>query len=861
MLLRTIERDSLFSVIAGPLVWSVHFLSIYVFTAIACARGFFHDEILGIRTVPLVGSAFADRDRPDRGRALRLLASLARRWRQRRSLCHRMGGNEKPAGGASWPTPASCYRRSRDRDPLADAAGVLSPPADEACRRPQGGAGWSCRRPAARRLRRAERTAGDGGLLGHGERGRGGPGACPDFEAHPGIAVRVQQILERRSREAAHGLGRRRHARRLPARQHLGPGVRRARAGSSPLDDRLRAARRIRARGLLPGILETNQLGDRPYSVPWYVDTRCCSSARISWRAPATLRRRRAGRPGSPAWRASERAGRRRLRGDHPADSTNGRPVILALQHGADAAVATATTRQLPGCRPSAPRSPSTVALPTWLRAARATRPGRRTSTRALPLASSPSYMTGPWNLGELAQRLPAELHDEWGGAHAGATTGATRARRCRRGEHRDVPRLEHRGRRLALSSLPHRPPRNRRRFNELIGPPAGTAASWTRARLDRSPRALLGAAAPRSFDFKIPEWERIAITITAREVVVRGDATPEAALARSTPRWIASSRSGAGCCARAPADERLTAGGQSLAGWVVRAPGAVADRGVLLLPVIAGLALSLTDFDIYAIADRPIPLRFVGLANFGAAPHRPAVLDRAAEHHVLRRWWAGRSRSRCRFGGGAPELEAARASGPLPLDLLPPGRDHAGRGGGRVALPLPPALRPPEPRPRIRRHRADRLARRPALGDAGDVILWRCGRTSATTCSSSSPGCRASPSELYEAARSTAPAGGAAAPPRHAADARADLPVRGRHDDDRHFQLFAEPYVMTQGGPLDARRHRAAHVRGGLPLVAWATRRRSPSCCSRSCWRRPLVQLRLRRGREPRAKRLSASR
>ena len=36
------------------------------------------------------------------------------------------------------------------------------------------------------------------------------------------------------------------------------------------------------------------------------------------------------------------------------------------------------------------------------------------------------------------------------------------------------------------------------------------------------------------------------------------------------------------------------------------------------------------------------------------------------------------------------------------------------------------------------------------------------------------------------------------------------------------YFQLFAEPYVMTQGGPL--REHdepRAADVRGGLPLVA----------------------------------------
>ncbi len=50
------------------------------------------------------------------------------------------------------------------------------------------------------------------------------------------------------------------------------------------------------------------------------------------------------------------------------------------------------------------------------------------------------------------------------------------------------------------------------------------------------------------------------------------------------------------------------------------------------------------------------------------------------------------------------------------------------------------------------------------------------------------------------------------------------------------NFQLFAEPYVMTQGGPahstlsvvLSCTRRASA---GGT----WATRRRSPSCCSRS--------------------------
>ena len=52
MVARAFERDSLFSLIAGPLVWTAHFLTLYVFTAIACARGFFHHEVLGVRIVP-----------------------------------------------------------------------------------------------------------------------------------------------------------------------------------------------------------------------------------------------------------------------------------------------------------------------------------------------------------------------------------------------------------------------------------------------------------------------------------------------------------------------------------------------------------------------------------------------------------------------------------------------------------------------------------------------------------------------------------------------------------------------------------------------------------------------------------------
>jgi len=57
MIARAFERDSLFSLIAGPLVWTGHFLTLYIFTAIACAKGFFHDEMLGVRVVQLCGAA------------------------------------------------------------------------------------------------------------------------------------------------------------------------------------------------------------------------------------------------------------------------------------------------------------------------------------------------------------------------------------------------------------------------------------------------------------------------------------------------------------------------------------------------------------------------------------------------------------------------------------------------------------------------------------------------------------------------------------------------------------------------------------------------------------------------------------
>jgi multiple sugar transport system permease protein len=62
---------------------------------------------------------------------------------------------------------------------------------------------------------------------------------------------------------------------------------------------------------------------------------------------------------------------------------------------------------------------------------------------------------------------------------------------------------------------------------------------------------------------------------------------------------------------------------GQAVAGWVFVAPALTLILLFFFVPVTAGLVLSLTDFDIYAIAS-PATARFVGLSNFAAVLSDP---------------------------------------------------------------------------------------------------------------------------------------------------------------------------------------------------------------------------------------------
>ena len=58
-------------------------------------------------------------------------------------------------------------------------------------------------------------------------------------------------------------------------------------------------------------------------------------------------------------------------------------------------------------------------------------------------------------------------------------------------------------------------------------------------------------------------------------------------------------------------------------AAWILAGPALLVIAVFFAIPVVAGLALSLTDFDIYALADLST-LRFVGLRNYAQLLQTP---------------------------------------------------------------------------------------------------------------------------------------------------------------------------------------------------------------------------------------------
>jgi multiple sugar transport system permease protein len=239
--------------------------------------------------------------------------------------------------------------------------------------------------------------------------------------------------------------------------------------------------------------------------------------------------------------------------------------------------------------------------------------------------------------------------------------------------------------------------------------------------------------------------------------------------------------------------------------GLALAAPALSALGAFFFVPVLAAFALSLTDFDVYALAD-PASLRFVGLRNYARILGDPLF------------WTALGNTAFFAFAGGPLSIAAS-----LGAALLLEHRLLRGRAFFRTAYFLPVvttlvavavvwryvyhprvgllnralALVGMEPRDWL----GDPALAMPALIA---LAIWK---NFGFNMLIFVAGLQAIPERLYEAARLDG--AGAWSELRHVTLPNL-LPTLGfvaLLTAIGHLQLFAEPYVMTQGGPGDATR------------------------------------------------------
>ena len=241
----------------------------------------------------------------------------------------------------------------------------------------------------------------------------------------------------------------------------------------------------------------------------------------------------------------------------------------------------------------------------------------------------------------------------------------------------------------------------------------------------------------------------------------------------------------------------------QTLAGWMFAAPALIVIGVFFLLPVLAALGLSFTDFDIYALASLK-NLRFVGLANYLV---------------VLRMglFWKALGNTLYFVVVGVP-LSVAAALGAA---LLLHSRLARWKGVFRVALFTPVVTNLVavaviwkylfQQRYGVVNYALGALGIHPLdwLGNPHlampTIILFAVWKNFGYAMIIVLAGLQAIPGELYEAARLD----GASAwrQLRHIT-----LPMLGPTlmtvgllTMVGYFQLFAEPYVITEGGPLQS--------------------------------------------------------
>jgi multiple sugar transport system substrate-binding protein len=378
----------------------------------------------------------------------------------------------------------------------------------------------------------------DTGVLEFWAMGREGEvvqGMVPEFERlHPGVRVRVQQVPWSAAHEklltAYVGDA-------TPCVFQLGntwiPEFA-ALDAIEPLERRIASSTVVQPADYFPGIYDANVLGGRTYGVPWYIDTRV-----LFYRDDLL---RRVGVEGAPAtWDAWVDAMERLRQGDGA-----GRfavllpltewqtPVILALQLGADLL---RDGGRYGDFESDAFRRAFEFYLDIFRRGLAPRSGDAEVGNLYQDFAAGffTFYVSGPWNLGEFARRLPPSLDDSWTTAPMPAPAlpapgdslagGASLAvfRRC------NNPDAAWQW--IEFLSAPAR----QAEFYRLTGDLPARPSAWQQADLLRDRRAVAFwrqlqhvRATP-----KVPEWERIADKISQyAEAAIRGEMSPAAALA-----------------------------------------------------------------------------------------------------------------------------------------------------------------------------------------------------------------------------------------------------------------------------------------------------------------------------------------
>ncbi len=291
------------------------------------------------------------------------------------------------------------------------------------------------------------------------------------------------------------------------------------------LDARLARSRAVAAADFFSGIWNTNVIGDSVYGVPWYVDTRV-----IFYRKDLLARAGYAEIPDTWAgWLASMRAVKQELGPGRyaiflPTDEW-AQPYIFGMQAGSPLL---RNGGRYGAFSDSAFRRGFEFYVDLF-------RQGLAPTVGNVEIANVyqefargrfAMWITGPWNLGEFRQRLPAELQDDWATAPlpgpTGDSSGVSLASGSSLAVFRESPHQDAAWRLIEYLSAPEQ----QIRFYQLTGDLPAHQAAWATAGLtdDRLARAFwiqLHRVQPLP---KVPETELIATRVfEAAEQVIRG--------------------------------------------------------------------------------------------------------------------------------------------------------------------------------------------------------------------------------------------------------------------------------------------------------------------------------------------------